>query len=246
MTSSSDTRFLGVPLVLVRKIGSAASARGRPLTVRHTTQPDGVHQLLGPFFEAQEDAIREIVCELHLLPGAVHVKNCLVPCCKNGSRMGLALIRTLECGESIPAFSRNDLSSKLHTLRQSDVLWTHDNSVQLTRCNHQSSHIEWYVGGSCAIALTPKRSLKSLALASRHARTALSLSERTLNSGYPTLCRDSTVSMINFSSSTPLHCTSMLQIIFLGFTFTTGIGAAPFVVGPSLLKACSCPSVKNL
>ena len=40
-------------------------------------------------------------------------------------------------------------------------------------------------------------------------------------------------------SSTPLHCTGMLQIIMLGLTFTTQNGVAPWVCSPS------SPSVKN-
>ena len=161
--------------------------------------------------------------------------------------MGLALIGTLECSESIPAFhhSRPNLSSEPHTPPQGDMLWIHDNSVQLTRGNHLCSHLSlvwWPFRWSQCKALKPKRSFNSLATASRNDRTASSSPDDTINSGYPSLFRDSTVSLIAARSSTPLHCTSMLLIMLLGLTFNTKNAAAP-VASP--LKASSCQSVKN-
>ena len=57
--------------------------------------------------------------------------------------MGLALRRAWVCGGVHPCLapSEKDQSSKPHTPRQCDMLWTRDNSVQLRRCCQQCSHL---------------------------------------------------------------------------------------------------------
>ena len=85
---------------------------------------------------------------------------------------------------------------------------------------------ESYFGGTSSIARTPKSSFNSLITTSRNANVAGALSDLTINSGYPSLFNNSTVSLVAVWSSTPLHWTNMLQIIILGLTFTTRNGVA--------------------
>ena len=100
---------------------------------------------------------------------------------------------------------------------------------------------ESYYGRACAFALAPKRSVHSLATASRDALIAGSLSSRTKNSGYPSLFRDSTVSVravwsphLALCKRAPDHHSS-----------TTENGVPSLLICPSLLVVCSCPSGKN-
>ena len=91
---------------------------------------------------------------------------------------------------------------------------------------------------NCSDTKTFLQLSSSLITASRSAHVAASLSDLTINSGLPSLFNDSTVSL-NAGHPTPLHWTSLLQIIMLGLTFTTRNGVALLVCSPSF------PSVKK-
>ena len=118
-----------------------------------------------------------------------------------------ALKRALKGNASICAFhgSGNDLTSETHTPRQCHM-FTRDRIFSFTSLmafSTMPADAESYFGGACAMALTPKRSLR------RGILTCL-VHCLTINFGYSSLFSDSTRTLIAAWSSTPLHCTVML------------------------------------
>ena len=104
---------------------------------------------------------------------------------------------------------------------------------------------ETYVGGACAIALTPKRSFCSLIPASRNAVMAGSVSDMTLNAGYPSRFSASTVSLIAAWPSTPSHCASMFSDRHERLDFHHSKRSGSLVISLSPFCVGSCPPVKN-
>ena len=191
------------------------------------------------------------VCHLDLYLARFQVQDLFSPRYRHGSWVRRTLACTLECSESICALhtTGNDLASEMRTPRQRHGSCNSRVAIA-NQCSHFLSMIflmafstlasdaESYFGGACAVALTPKRSFSSLITASRNENTAGSVCDLTTSSRKPVCSTTRQFLSTAAWSSTPLHCTSMLQMIMPGLTFTQN-GVAPLVSSPST------PSVKN-
>ena len=188
--------------MLFKKTGSAASSRGRLLTVLHTTQPASFPTMNSsePSLMSKKIPSKKIVDDRKLLLARFQVQDLFSPCRGHGSWMRRTLKCTLKCSEPMCDFhsTGNDLTSETHTPSQRHMPSVHDCTIPFTCRNHQRSHFlldlfdgfstvpagaESYFGGACAIARTPKRSFSSPITALLNVNMAGPLSDLTMNSG---------------------------------------------------------------